>query len=203
MSIRLGDGYDGPQLDVTNFLTPGVLLGLIIVVVALILLATIAGWLVLRRLRKHGALETHLLRAQTQLLPAGTARDAVELRLSLREAVQGAARDVQAAAAGDPTLADLPRLVQRLTQETRAVDLNLADLHPVAPSNGRQQLTLLRAQAEQLITSAEQLRNAVRDVALPAADSDQLAADMKDTLEVLAARREALRELRAASPTVP
>lgn len=196
-----GGGGPGVNIDLTQVLTPGVILGLIVAVGVLLLIVGLAGWIALRRLRKNGKLEAGLLRAQAHGLPEGVARDAAELRLTLRDAIAAAGQQIRAAAAGDPTLADLPPLMARLEQEARALDHHLADLHPVPPSNGAEQLKALRGQATQLVASADQLRAAVRDVALSAASSAQLNADLNDTLQSLAARREALLELRADTPT--
>lgn len=128
--VPLPAGSPGPPADGnntywTNLLTPGVVIAIVVVVGILILAAGIAAYVAYRRVRRDPRWRRRLLSIQAQYIAQGPRRDVIQLQLRLADAVGGAHRAVDlAAASGSPT-GDLGSSVRRLERLAGGLEAQL------------------------------------------------------------------------------
>ncbi|GAA3134626.1 hypothetical protein GCM10020255_009290 [Rhodococcus baikonurensis] len=123
-------------VDLVGFLTPGVLITLLVVVVVFLAAAAVTGWLLWRRMRRSGVLargraaaERGLLTVGVQALPAGPRRDLAALQTQVGRSRAELARQADAASAtSGGYLGDLPMVLPQLDADGVRLERALAAL---------------------------------------------------------------------------
>ncbi|MGY1741059.1 MULTISPECIES: hypothetical protein [unclassified Blastococcus] len=203
---------DDDELTWLTDLDPAVLAVLGGVGVVLLLLAVLAGWLVLRRVRRSPlvARGRELSARGRELgvqgaaavaarrLPPGERRSAAELQGQLNRARGDLRRRVTAAAAAGAHLGDIPALLPALDAEGTRLEQCLRQQALSASPGPAGLLAEARGYLDMLADVADAVRQAER--VQPAAG--RLGADVADAVTALRAHTDAYREL-TAPPVLP
>lgn len=199
MKMPYADGGEGGGgVNWAQWLTPQLVLTLAAVLLVLLLILSLIGWRIYRRVRRSGALERGLLAVRAQALPPGAARELAELRHELNVAISSTELMIGRADTADSPAADLTLLLGGLKSAAAGLDVDLRMLER-EPDPGQQSagLALYRPQAEQLIDAAAQTRRALTQTAALEQQTRlrELGTQVTEQASALQAYRQAYREL--------
>jgi hypothetical protein len=183
-----------------SFITPELVLILLVAAVVLILTCGVAGWLGYRRLRRNPRLRRQVLLLQAEYASPGLRRDVAALRLRLQEAIAGTQRVVTAAGSGPGPAGDLASLIRRISRIGAELDAELR-LLAGEPDDAVLQTLLppVRTRVEELLKVASTVRQGAIETQTGAAESELIgiAADAEQEVEALQSGVDALRQLSA------
>ncbi len=167
------------------------------------LVAVVAAWIVVRRLRRSAGVARGLLQLKAQGSPAGPGRELATLRLSVAKAIDYTADSVALAERSGRPVGDLPALVRRLRGLSSVLDEQLR-LWQREPDSVRLRAVMpsARERTREVSTSATRIREVLSQ--LEAAESgggiDALTADVATEVAALQAGVASLSSVRPQDP---
>ena len=182
-----------------NLLNPETLLILGAILFVLLVVATILGWVIFRRLRRNQSIRRWASELRMKAQPPGPKRELGELRARLRESRTRANTAVaQAEERGSwrSAPADLPTLARRLEDSAADLDERIARYERQPEDRVREALEELHKQVTLLEQSERTLHRGLELASLPSdtASIEQLQHEMNDEVYALEAYREAYRD---------
>lgn len=194
---------DGPQVDLTRFLTPQILGFLLIGGAVLIALLAVAALLVVRSARRRkwldsAAIKRGILSVKAQALPPGAAREIAGLRLELRTALDQTRRSLEKARGGDRPVGELPAILQRVERLADNLDTELA-LIEGQPDRSQASVRDARRPVDDILQMLAKIRRAAAG-ALDGSPDGELVVLRADLDQELAALDEGVDVLRRLGP---